>query len=171
MSDEIRTAAEAAEDAVLAHCHEVHAEGDATGPKVPEQIAREGDRNKSPARWAYERMVLYIRNFEATLDADHEVAMGFAGSEAGVLRIEGMGYFDPDLITFYGRGSDGTRMQLVQHVAQLSVLLRALPRPDSAPRPRRIGFRLAADLEGAEGTESPTSAPSAAPDNAPDAEG
>ena len=45
--------------------------------------------DKSPARWAYERMVQYIRNFEAQLNANEEVAMGFAGSDAGVVSIEG----------------------------------------------------------------------------------
>jgi hypothetical protein len=48
--------------------------------------------DKSPARWAYERMVQYIRNFEAQLNANEEVAMGFAGSDAGVVSIEGLGY-------------------------------------------------------------------------------
>ena len=71
---------------------------------------------KSPARWAYERMVQYIRNFEAQLNANEEVAMGFAGSDAGVVRIEGLGYYDPDILTFYGRGEEGMKTQLVQHV-------------------------------------------------------
>ena len=33
--------------------------------------------------------------------------MGFAGGDAGVLRIEGLGYFDPDIVTFYGRTRTG----------------------------------------------------------------
>jgi len=102
---------------------------------------------KSPAQWAYERVVLYLKNFEEQLDSDHEVAMGFAGNDAGVLRIEGMGYFDPDMVTFYGADSDDTRMQLIQHVSQLNVVLRALPKAaDSAPA-KRIGFRLVEELE------------------------
>lgn len=93
-------------------------------------------------------MILYIQNFEEQLDNDHEVAMGFAGDEMGVLRIEGIGYFDPDIVTFYGTDSAGTKTQLIQHVSQLSVMLRALPRADLSDGPRRIGFRLARDLEG-----------------------
>lgn len=73
--------------------------------------------------------------------------MGFAGGEAGVIRIEGMGYFDPDIITFYGSDPTGAKTQLVQHVSQLSVMLRALPKQVEADAPNRIGFRLAADLE------------------------
>ena len=72
--------------------------------------------------------------------------MGFVGGDAGVLRIEGMGYFDPDIITFYGSDGSGARTQLVQHVSQLSVMLRALPKQKPEAEPNRIGFRLAANL-------------------------
>ncbi|SNS15334.1 DUF6173 family protein [Tropicimonas sediminicola] len=111
-------------------------------------IARTPPSQKSPAKWAYERLILYIKNFEELLDADHEVAMGFTGASAGVLRIEGIGYFDPDIVTFYGSDADGTRTQLIQHVSQLNVILRALPKRPEAAEPRRIGFRLAEGLAG-----------------------
>lgn len=107
-------------------------------------------RVKSPAEWAYERIIIYIRNFEKQLDASQEIAMGFAGSEAGVLRIEGLGFFEPDIITFYGRDEAGTRMQLIQHIAQLSVLLRAVPKASPDDPARRIGFRLTAGWSGGE---------------------
>ena len=55
---------------------------------------------KSAALWAYERLILYIQNFEKQLDNEHEVTMGFAGDSSGVIKIEGMGYYDPDIITF-----------------------------------------------------------------------
>jgi len=73
--------------------------------------------------------------------------MGFAGTHSGVLRIEGIGYFDPDIVTFYGSDPAGVKTQLVQHVTQLNVILRALPKESEAAEPRRIGFRLVADLE------------------------
>jgi hypothetical protein len=102
-----------------------------------------------PAASAYERLVMYIRHFESELDADHEIAMGFAGSNAGVLKIEGLGYFDPDLITLYGRDEDGNKTQLIQHVTQLSVLLRAVPKPTEKPA-TRIGFKLTSGWTGGE---------------------
>ena len=74
--------------------------------------------------------------------------MGFTGGDAGVLRIDGIGFFAPDLITFYGADQHGIRTQLVQHVSQLNVMLRALPRENETAEPRRIGFRLAQKLEG-----------------------
>lgn len=97
---------------------------------------------KSPAEWAHDRLVMYIRTFESQLDAAQEIAMGLAGDEAGVLRIEGIGFFDPDIITFYGRDEGGARTQLVQHYSQLSVTLRAVPKETDSDPPRRIGFHL-----------------------------
>lgn len=148
MNDEISTSAEAAEAAVLPCVHEVHSDPEAcTGlTEVPEKLQKP-DAAKSPARWAYERLILYIQNFEKQLDAEHEVAMGFAGGNAGVLRIEGMGYFDPDIITFYGSEGGGSRTQLVQHVSQLNVMLRAVPKARQEEPANRIGFRLASDLQ------------------------
>ena len=100
---------------------------------------------KSPAEWAYERLILYIQNFEEQLDNEHEVAMGFTGGDAGVLKIEGMGFFDPDIVTFYGSDPAGGKTQLVQHVSQLNVMLRALPKEVETEEPNRIGFKLATD--------------------------
>ncbi|MFN3208245.1 MAG: hypothetical protein ACE369_04450 [Roseovarius sp.] len=148
MDEKIDTAAERGEGAVLARCHEVHADPDTPAPKVPEGIASgQTVTGKSPAQWAYERLIVYIQNFEKTLDNEHEVAMGFAGGEPGILRIEGMGYFDPDIVTFYGSDPSGAKTQLIQHVSQLGVMLRALPKPPETVEPARIGFRLAQDLE------------------------
>lgn len=106
--------------------------------------------DQSPAQRAYERLVYSIRNFEAALDQSQEIAMGFVGSEVGVLRIEGLGYLEPDVITFYGRDAEGMRMQMIQHVTQLSVVLRAVPKVLPAEPPRRIGFQLSSGWRGGE---------------------
>lgn len=132
--------------------HEVHTDPDRDRP-CPDDLPaplRHPPEGKSAARWASERLILYIRNFEAQLDNEQEIAMGFAGGEAGVIRIEGMGYFDPDIVTFYGSDTTGARTQLIQHVAQLSVMLRALPKARPEDAPRRIGFRLSREIEEAE---------------------
>ena len=136
------------EQAGVPRAREVHSDPGAQTvvENLPEGLKKPVTQ-KSPAQWAYERMILYIQNFEKQLDAEHEVAMGFAGSDAGVLRIEGMGFFDPDIITFYGTDPTGAKTQLVQHVSQLSVLLRALPKRDKTAEANRIGFRLAEELD------------------------
>ncbi|MDA7424972.1 DUF6173 family protein [Thalassococcus lentus] len=147
MDDAIATAAEAVEAEALPRKIDLHTEESApqNGP-LPEAVTSKPVTQKSPAEWAHERLVLYLQAFEQQLDNEHEVAMGFAGGEAGVLRIEGLGYFDPDIVTFYGTDPSGARMQLIQHVSQLSVVLRAMPKEVEQEEPRRIGFRLAADL-------------------------
>lgn len=148
MDDEINTSAEAHESDAIRRRHEVHADPDVgNGDEVPEGLRRKPMDQKSPAEWAYERLILYIKNFEEQLDNEHEVAMGFTGGDAGVLRIEGMGFFDPDIVTFYGSDPTGAKTQLVQHVSQLNVLLRTLPKQIETEAPRRIGFRLVQDLE------------------------
>lgn len=154
MTGDIQTSAELAEAAALPRRYEVHADGTRTEctDDLPEAAQRTPVEQKSPAQWAYERLILYIQNFEQTLDNEHEVAMGFTGTDAGVMRIEGMGYFDPDIVTFYGSDPSGIKTQLIQHVTQLNVMLRALPKPREEEEPTRIGFRLVRDLsENAQG--------------------
>lgn len=150
MDGKINTSAEAAEAAALAGLHEVHIDPkaqNASKKPMPKGLSPEKNAKKSPAHWAYERIILYIKNFEEQLDNSQEVGMGFTGGDAGILRIEGMGYFDPDIITFYGTDGSGGKTQLIQHVSQLNVLLRAAPRPAEQSEPNRIGFRLVQDLE------------------------
>ena len=149
MTEEIQTAAEATEADVLPRMHVCHPEGGKAAQKIelPKAIAKKPVDQKSPAQWAYERLILYIKNFEEQLDNAHEIAMGFTGGDAGVVRIEGIGFFEPDLVTFYGSDQAGTKTQLIQHVTQLNVMLRALPKQLPDAEPNRIGCRLAADLE------------------------
>ncbi len=151
MTDEIFTTADALEASILPCARVVHSDPNmpatAEQQPLPAAVSKKPVDQKSPAEWAYERLILYIRNFEGQLDTKHEIAMGFAGGDAGVLRIEGLGYFDPDMITFYGRDDDGAKTQLVQHVTQLNVMLRAIPRAEPDTPPRRIGFRLAKDWD------------------------
>lgn len=118
----------------------------APAPKDPAaakaKVGKPVNKPKGPAEWAHDRLVMYIRDFESQLDSQQEIAMGFASDESGVLRIEGLGFFEPDIITFYGRDEDGGKTQLIQHVSQLSVTLRAVPKETKAEAPRRIGFQL-----------------------------
>ena len=139
MDDKIATSAEAFEASALPRMHEVHVDPNSA---TPDEI-KQPSGPKSPARWAYERLIMYIQNFEKTLDNTQE----FTGDSSGVIKIEGMGYYDPDIVTFYGSDPSGTKTQPVQHVTQLSVRLRALPKDVEAEEPNRIGFRLAQDLD------------------------
>lgn len=151
MADEIMTSAEAMEATAMPRAAAVHSDPNhgpcAETKPLPEAIAKRPVEQKSAAEWAYERLILYLKNFEEQLDAEHEIAMGFTGGDAGVLRIEGMGFYAPDIVTFYGSDGAGAKTQLIQHVTQLNVMLRALPKPTEQVAPTRIGFQLAAALE------------------------
>jgi hypothetical protein len=145
----IDTSAEVMENAVLPRSREVHTDPNALCPSqtdIPRALT-EPVTKKSPAQWAYERIIMYIQNFEKQLDNDHEVGLGLAGGNTGVIRIEGLGYYDPDIVTYYGVNEAGAKTQLIQHVSQLNVTLIASPKHIDQPEPTRIGFRLAEGLE------------------------
>lgn len=143
---DIDTTAEHVEADALPRAAAVHSDPSAPASAeqipLPQALARRPISEKSAAEWAYERVILYIRNFEEQLDSAHEVAMGFAGGDAGVLQIEGVGFFDPDIVTFYGRDDEGQKTQLIQHVSQLNVVLRAIRKMQPEEPARRIGFQL-----------------------------
>ena len=156
MSDDADKIGETVEGIVMPRRRAVHSdpcEHSVEDEALPAVVARKPVDQKSPAEWAYQRLILYIQNFEKMLDAEQEVAMGFTDTGGGFLRIEGLGHFDPDIVTFYGTDQTGAKVQLVQHVSQLNVLLRAMPKQNTEEAPRRIGFQLAAGLE--EETTSP----------------
>ena len=50
-------------------------------------------------------------------------------------------------MTFYGSDESGSNTQLVQHVSQLNVMLRALPKVKERTEARRIGFRMAEEMQ------------------------
>ncbi len=145
----IDTSAELLENDILPKIKEVHTDPDAqcaSAGDLPSALTEPATK-KSAAQWAYERIIMYIQNFEKQLDNNHEIGLGLAGSNAGVIRIEGLGYYDPDIITYYGVNEAGAKTQLIQHVSQLNVTLIASPKHIDQPEPTRIGFRLAAGLD------------------------
>lgn len=147
---QIDTSAELMENDILPKCREVHtnpaAAEAAKAQPVPKALTKPV-ATKSPAQWAYERIIMYIQNFEQQLDNDHEVGLGLAGGNTGVIKIEGLGYYDPDIVTYYGMNESGARTQLIQHVSQLNVTLVASPKHIDQPEPNRIGFQLATALD------------------------
>ena len=144
----IETSADAMENAQLPQMHDniVNRPKGGRHEDLPKAL-QEPTAQKSPAQWAYERIIMYIKKFEETLDNDHEVGMGFAGGDAGVIKIEGLGYFDPDIVTYHGSNAEGAKTQLIQHVSQLNVMLTASPKHVDQAEPNRIGFQLAQELD------------------------
>ncbi len=149
--ENIDTSVEAIESLFFPDAGAVSANDDgdekAENQPLPPAMAQKPIDQKSPAEWAYERIILYIQNFEKQLDSDHEVVMGFVGGGVGSMHVQGMGFFAPDLVTFYGVDEGNVKTQMVQHVSQLNVTLKATRKPKEATDAARIGFLLEKELE------------------------
>lgn len=105
----------------------------------------------NPAEWAYRRLCRLIHEFESKLTPDEEVGATVVGAPGeGSFHVDDIGYWGPDLILFYGKNAHGRPVRLIQHYAQLDVLLTAVPRVTD-PEPRRIGFQLVEKIEKAVG--------------------
>ena len=110
-------------------------------PDTPALVERPADR-ASPAQWMFQRLAQAIAAFEKDLDSEHEVAFSLVSAGGGqVLHADNVGYWDPELILFYGRNDAGLSVQLIQHVTQVNLLLVAAKKLAPA-EPKRIGFDI-----------------------------
>lgn len=115
----------------------------ATGPPEQTRALADGVRMRdNPAEWAFVRLSRMIEEFEGKIDKDEEVGVRIVGLPGeGVLQIEDVGFWGPDLILFFGKNDQGRPVRLVQHYSQINVLLATKPKPENQPA-RRIGFQL-----------------------------
>jgi len=103
------------------------------------KISESLGRTSNPARWTYERLGEYIKKFESELDEEHEIGVRLVSfGQTIVFHVENIGYYGPDIITFYGNNEKGEKLQLIQNLSQLSFLLIAVKKLQD--KPRRIGF-------------------------------
>ena len=94
----------------------------------------------------HKRLANWISDFDKSLDDDHEVGVRLVNfGQTMVFHLEGMGYWDPFLISFVGVTEDGQPVELIQHVNQISILLMKLPRKDPSQPKKSIGFDIAAE--------------------------
>lgn len=90
----------------------------------------------------HQRLVLWINKFQSELDEASEVGVRLVNfGQVVVFHLEGIGYWNPSLISLQGTTNNGEPVELIQHVNQISILLMKLPRrnPDEPRRP--FGFR------------------------------
>lgn len=108
--------------------------------------AMRGVRDYKLADYTYEVVLKRIKEFEESLDDDHEVAAKLASfGQSVTMRVTGLGYSNPSTLVFYGYVGDQSAT-LIQHISQLNFLLLSVKKADPAKPPRRIGF--AAPSEG-----------------------
>ena len=92
------------------------------------------------ASYAYETIMKRIKDFQDSLDDNHEVGVMLASfGQSITMTVYNIGYTNPNTLIFYGfvNGKDAT---LIQHMTQLNFLLLAMEKNDPAKPPRRIGF-------------------------------
>jgi hypothetical protein len=123
--------------------------GDFNGPMVPRAYGPVGlppsllnIKTAAQANYASEfhsQLVEFIQTFEASLDPNHAVGVRLVSfGQSFEFHLEEMGYHNPSLIWFAGRGLTGQPVQLIQHVMQISILLMAFDVPPGTKKP--IGF-------------------------------
>jgi hypothetical protein len=114
-------------------------DGRSDEPTVPP--APRVDEPDPPAKWAFERIARQIRDFEEQLSGDEEIGLPLvAAPKTGIMHIEDIGYWGPDMLIYHGRNDHRKPMRLLQHYTQMSILLTAVPKIQA--KPNRIGFHL-----------------------------
>lgn len=87
----------------------------------------------------FEIIKRYVEDFEASLDAEHEVGMLLTNFGQSVLMsVTQIGFEKSVLMVFKGY-VNGQEATLIQHINQLSFLLTKVPIQEERPK-RKIGF-------------------------------
>lgn len=91
----------------------------------------------------YRRLTEWISDFDNSLDNDSEVGVRLVNfGQTVVFTLEDMGYYNPSLILFRGHTQDGSPVELIQHVSQISILLMKLPRKNPEQPKKTLGFQV-----------------------------
>lgn len=94
------------------------------------------------------RIVEMINNFDAELDAAHEVGMRLVSfGQTIVFHVQDIGYFNPSLIRFFGQTDNGDPVELIQHISQISFLLMKVKRIDPTKPKRKIMIGFTAEQD------------------------
>lgn len=89
----------------------------------------------------FKKLSHYMEEFDKSLNQEQEIGMKLVTFGQTIqFTVRNIGYYNPKLICFYGDLPDGSPVQLIQHVNQISFLLTAVQRknPEKAKHP--IGF-------------------------------
>ncbi len=91
----------------------------------------------------YRRLAEWISNFDNSLDNESEVGVRLVNfGQTVVFTLEDMGYYNPSLILFRGHTQDGSPVELIQHISQISILLMKLPRENPEQPKKPLGFQV-----------------------------
>ncbi|URZ06783.1 DUF6173 family protein [Clostridium felsineum] len=91
----------------------------------------------------YEQLMTEIKNFDKKLDDSNSVGMKLVTFGDTIrFNILDVGYKNPYLIYFYGELEDGSPIQLIQNVNQISFVLIAMARKNPEVPKQAIGFKM-----------------------------
>jgi hypothetical protein len=109
-------------------------------PQTP-ALANVDYPNSNHADQFCQRLIETINEFDKRLDQEHEVGMKLVTfGQAIKFHVHAIGYTNPSLIRFYGVLEDGSPVELIQHVSQISFLLMAVKRLNPEEPKKQIGF-------------------------------
>ncbi len=90
----------------------------------------------------YKIVMKRIKEFEDSLDYDHEVAIMLASfGQSITMTVTEIRYSNPSTLVFHGL-VDGKPATLIQHMNQLNFLLRSVEKSSPEKPPFRMGFAL-----------------------------
>ena len=96
-------------------------------------------QDRNPVVKVCEALRQYVADFQASLDEEHEVGAKLVSFGHSItFHVQQLGFTKPNIVTFVGLMESGERVQLIQHVSQLSFLLVAVKK--LGERPTKIGF-------------------------------
>lgn len=109
-------------------------------PSMIPKLPKDTFRNYKNADYQFEILSNQIKEFQDSLDDEHEVGMLLASfGQSILLSVTKIGYTNPSIIHFHGF-VNGNNAHLIQHVNQLNFLLTSVPKESPEKPPRRIGF-------------------------------
>ena len=101
--------------------------------------------DQTHAKAFHNRLLTWFAAFDTSLDSEHEIGARLVNfGQTYTFRVTDLGYWNPSLIVFHGFNDQGERIQLIQHVSQISILLVPLKKPGDRPR---IGFAAGTETE------------------------
>lgn len=105
------------------------------------QMAHNEEVSHGYANIFYEQLVDEIKDFDNSLDDEYEVGVKLITyGNTYQFYLTDIGYHNPYLIYFYGELSDGSPIQLIQHVSQINFVLIKLKKQHPEKPKRKIGF-------------------------------
>lgn len=105
--------------------------------KQPVQLVAEANYASRFAESIYKQ----VQAFDQSLGDDYLVGVKLVSFGQTVkFTVSSISFINPSLIIFRGTLEDGSPIELVQHVTQISFLLTSLPRNNKEIPKKRIGF-------------------------------